>query len=377
MTWRSKPSIEERLGDICVTTSGGTPSRSESAYFTGTIPWVKSGDLTDGVVRKQNVEENISFQGLKNSSAKLLPAGTVLIALYGATVGKLGILQMEAATNQAVCGIKVPDRLDAKFLFYFLLSQRQSLIRVSVGGAQPNISQSIIRSLRIPVPTLDEQRRIVDLLSRAENIVRMRREAEVKAEAIIPALFAEMFGDPANPARRGRDEASREALPVVRLGDLVSRFEGGKNVQAGAAGDSEYRILKISAVTSGKYDEIQAKPAPTGFHPPKHYFVQIGDLLFSRANTQALVGATALVETTDGKSLLPDKLWRFVWKNPAEIRPVYMQALLQTPGARKELSKIAFGTGGSMKNISQAKLAEMKLIIAPISEQKRFEHLAG
>ena len=209
--WPLKP-----LGEICSTTSGGTPSRSHPEYFDGAIPWIKSGDLTDGDVIA--CDENITEEAIRSSSAKLFPQRTVLIAMYGATVGKLGMLGMEAATNQAVCGITPPDELDRWFLFFFLLSQRQNLIRQSAGGAQPNISQKIVRELLVPVPSLSEQRRIVDLLSRAEGIVRLRREAEKKAAELIPALFLDMFGDPAtNP----------KGWPIQSLKNLVSFVSGG------------------------------------------------------------------------------------------------------------------------------------------------------
>lgn len=92
-----------RRGDICKTTSGGTPSRTRSDFYGGSIPWVKSGELCDGIVSEN--EETITEEGLKNSSAKIFKTGSLLIALYGVTVGKLGILSRNAATNQAVCGI--------------------------------------------------------------------------------------------------------------------------------------------------------------------------------------------------------------------------------------------------------------------------------
>lgn len=152
--WPSFP-----LGDVCRTTSGGTPSRKRADYFEGDIPWVKSGELTDGLVSE--VSEFITEEAVTNSSAKVFPLGTLLIAMYGATVGKLGVLAKPAATNQAVCAIFPPPELDSKFLFWFLRFKRSYLIDQAVGGAQPNISQSILRELMVPVPPIDVQREIV------------------------------------------------------------------------------------------------------------------------------------------------------------------------------------------------------------------------
>ncbi|HUW27633.1 MAG TPA: restriction endonuclease subunit S [Sulfuriferula sp.] len=147
------------LGEVCKTTSGGTPSRKNPDYFSGPIPWVKSGELPDGPVVE--IEESISEEALRQSSAKMFPAGTLLMALYGATVGKLGILTRPAATNQAVCAIFPPPDLDTKFLFWFLRFKRSELIAQAVGGAQPNISQGIVRDQKIPLLSLDQQKRIV------------------------------------------------------------------------------------------------------------------------------------------------------------------------------------------------------------------------
>ena len=148
--WPSFP-----LGEVCRTTSGGTPSRKRADYFLGDIPWVKSGELTDGLVSE--VSEFITEEAVSNSSAKLFPRGTLLIAMYGATVGKLGVLVNPAATNQAVCAIFLPPELDSKFLFWFLRFKRNYLIDQAVGGAQPNISQTILRELMVPVPPIDLQ----------------------------------------------------------------------------------------------------------------------------------------------------------------------------------------------------------------------------
>jgi type I restriction enzyme S subunit len=225
----------------------------------------------------------------------------------------------------------------------------------------PRADMDFIFSLEIPLPPIAEQHRIVDILSRAEGIVRLRRDAEKKAAELIPALFLDMFGDPAtNP----------KGWPVRKVSDFVSLFEGGKNIQAGSENGSPYRILKVSAVTSGVYRESESKPSPDGYSPPASHIVRVGDMLFSRANTEELVGATAIVERTDGKTLLPDKLWRFVWSETVE--PAYMHALFQSVEVRRALGKLSSGTSASMRNISQGKLFQLPLPIAPYTTQKYF-----
>jgi len=149
-----------RLGDICYTATGGTPSRKVSLFYCGNIPWLKSGELNDSII--YDSEEKITEIALNSSSAKIFPKGTLLIALYGATVGKLGILGIDAATNQAICGIYINQKiLIQKYLFYFLHSYRKNLLEKRFGGAQPNISQATVKNIILPLPSLAEQHRIV------------------------------------------------------------------------------------------------------------------------------------------------------------------------------------------------------------------------
>lgn len=149
-----------RIHEIANTTSGGTPRRDRPSLYGGAIPWVKSGELKDAPIFQS--EEHITQEGLQSSSAKLFPMDTVCIALYGATVGKLGILGIQATTNQAVCGIFPSQVVRPWFLFRFLQFIRPALIEQGKGGAQPNISQGIVRQTLVPVAPLAEQGRIVE-----------------------------------------------------------------------------------------------------------------------------------------------------------------------------------------------------------------------
>ena len=150
------------LGEIAHTTSGGTPSRKNLDYWNGNIKWLKSGELNDDYINE--VEESITQIGLDKSSAKIFPKGTLLIALYGATIGKLGILNIETATNQAICAITPNKDFEVKYLFHFLFSIRDKMIQDAFGGAQSNISQTYLKQLKIPIPPLEIQKQIVAIL---------------------------------------------------------------------------------------------------------------------------------------------------------------------------------------------------------------------
>ncbi|MHB8276826.1 MAG: N-6 DNA methylase [Candidatus Humimicrobiaceae bacterium] len=158
------------LGDLCETASGGTPNSSIGEYYNnGSIKWLKSGEVSNGFIYA--CETKITEEGLRNSSAKIFPINTVVVAMYGATAGQVGILKTECATNQAVCGIYPNNKLIPEYLYYYLKTKTPYLISLSTGGAQPNISQKIIRGLQVPLPPLDVQMHIVAEIESYRNVI--------------------------------------------------------------------------------------------------------------------------------------------------------------------------------------------------------------
>lgn len=185
------------LGEVCETTSGGTPLKSHKEYYEGgTIPWLRSGEVC-----KKDIEAAECFitpAGMENSSAKLFPVNTVLVAMYGATAGQVGILRFPATTNQAICGILPSTRFVPEFLYYALLQQKAALVRRAVGGAQPNISQEKIREVVLPLPSLAEQERVVARLERAEGVSRrvvaLAQAGVAQCGVYRRAVLSEAFG---------------------------------------------------------------------------------------------------------------------------------------------------------------------------------------
>ena len=188
----------KKLGDLTKTTSGGTPKRNEKSYWGGNIGWLKSGELNDGYIKE--VEEFITEDGLNKSSAKLFPKGTLLIAMYGATVGKLGILEIDTTTNQAVCGIlNDKNTFETFFMFYFLRHIRKKMLIDSFGGAQPNLSQTYIKDLDIPLPPLSEQQRIVSkldlLFEKIDKSIALHQKNMDEANVFMGSILNDVFGE--------------------------------------------------------------------------------------------------------------------------------------------------------------------------------------
>ena len=186
---------EIELGNICFTTSGGTPSRQNKSFYEGNIPWVKSGELDKGIILDS--EEHITEEAIKKSSAKVFPKGTLLFALYGATIGKMATLGVAAATNQAICGIYENDILISKYLYHYLSNKKRKLIGQGIGGAQPNISQTILKKLVIPISPLPEQRAIVakieelfsDLDKGIADLIKAQVQLKIYRQAVLKKAF--------------------------------------------------------------------------------------------------------------------------------------------------------------------------------------------
>ena len=175
-----------RLGSIGDWGSGATPSRSIPEYYGGDIPWLKTGDLNDGYI--ECIPENISRLALEKTSVRLNPTGSVLIAMYGATIGKVGILTFPATTNQACCAC-LPIEIYNEYLFYFLMSQKVSFVKRGEGGAQPNISKEKIIATLMPMPPLAEQYRIVAKIKGALPFVEQYGEACSAANSLNAAFL--------------------------------------------------------------------------------------------------------------------------------------------------------------------------------------------
>ncbi|ELX6409228.1 restriction endonuclease subunit S [Escherichia coli] len=355
-----------KIEDFCSTGSGGTPSRAKPEYYEGgDIPWIKSGDLKDSKIYEAN--EYITAAGLENSSAKIVEKDSILIAMYGATVGRLAILGINAATNQAICNIR-PDTTiaDMKYLYYFLKSKFSYFVENAVGGAQPNISQGLIKSLEVPLPSLDEQKRIADILDKAAGVCQKREQAIKLADDFLRATFLEIFGDPVkNPKGWKKNKIKKGVL------DITSGWSAtGENIPCKS---DEFGVLKISSVTSGifKPEENKMVDSETILASKKLIFPKKGDLLFSRANTRELVAAICMVHQDYDNLFLPDKLWSIKLDHDL-LLPEFFLVLIQNEKTRDLLTKQATGTSGSMLNISKNKFEETEIIFPEINVQKYF-----
>lgn len=182
----------KKLGEVCKTTSGGTPSKSKKEYYEGgTIPWLRSGEVNKTYIDK--TELFITQSGMDNSSAKWIPVDSVAIAMYGATVGQVGIIKKAMTTNQAICSIFPSEWIEPMYLYFFLQSKKESYLTLAAGGAQPNISQAIIKTTNLILPPLPLQQSFAAKVEAIEKQKALIKQSIAETETLLASRMDYYF----------------------------------------------------------------------------------------------------------------------------------------------------------------------------------------
>jgi type I restriction enzyme S subunit len=377
----------KKLGEVCVTTSGGTPSRGNPSYYNGNIPWVKSGELDRGLIL--DTEEKISEEAIKNSSAKVFPQGTLLIALYGATIGKLAFIGIDAATNQAVCGIFKNENIDSNYLYHFLFFKKPNLVKQGIGGAQPNISQGILKNLDLPIPPLPEQQAIVakieELLSELENgkqqLQTAQQQLKVYRQSLLKAAFEGRFGYAQRPPNSGKDgepDCGQAGLPKgwewVRMGDVCNKIQDGSHfspqIQYDEPGENRYKYITAKNVRNNYMDFRKLVYVDKDYHDSifPRCNPEFGDVLLTKDGINT--GEVTLNTLHEPFSLLSSVCLFKTKKNV--LNSPYLKYFIQSPFGNKAI--LDSMTGTAIKRIVLRKIKDAKIILPPIKEQ---EHIVS
>ena len=366
------------LADLGDWSSGGTPSRSMPEYFDGDIPFVKTGDLADTWL--SSVPENISQIGLQNSSAKLFPEGTLLVAMYGATIGKTARLSIEAATNQACAALlgndANGDALD--YVWAYLRSQLENLKASGKGGAQPNISQTLLKSYPIPLPPLSEQQRIVrklDTLSARTATARTHLTAIANlVDRYRQQLFEIAFeGGLTEDMREERDGQSTgdQILPLgwdsMTLGE-ISEIQGGIQVGKKRPADVELvevPYLRVANVQRGWLNLDEIKTISVTPQEKERLLLQDGDILMNEGGDRDKLGRGWIWRAEVAECIHQNHVFRIRLLDtgfPSEFVSHYANAMGQ---------RYFFDEGKQTTNlasISKTKVSSLPIPIPPVSE---------
>jgi type I restriction enzyme S subunit len=202
--WRSTT-----IGDVCSKVfSGGTPTSTNASYYDGgTIPWLRTKEVNYGKI--YNTEGHITELGFENSSAKLVPVNSVIVAMYGNgdTAGRVAVNKVPLTTNQACCNLVVDtSKADYRFVYYYLMGQYKALVDLKNGGAQQNLNGQLIKAFPIALPSIEEQVEISTILESLDDRITLLRETNATLEAMAQALFKSWFVDfdPVHAKKVGR-----------------------------------------------------------------------------------------------------------------------------------------------------------------------------
>jgi type I restriction enzyme S subunit len=359
--------------------SGTTPKSDNSLYYGGDTLWVTTAELREEFIYE--TATNVTQDALDEHSAlKKYPVGSVVIAMYGATIGRLGMLGKEATVNQACCVFSAPERFHPRFYYYWLWMRRPILISLSSGGGQPNLNQEELKRLRVPIPNIPEQQQIAAFLDwktgQIEALIAKKKELLETLKEKRIAVITQAVTQGLNPAAPMRDSGipSLGQIPqhwrVKRLRFACSRIEQGWSPQCDnqPADEDSWGVMKVGCVNRDLFDPEENKRLPSELEPALEYELKAGDILISRANTSELLGSAALVPAgTRGKLLLCDKLFRV--SPETEIRNDFLTFFLRTPIARFQYEREATGASSSMKNIGQDTIKDLPTTIPPLHEQ--------
>ena len=350
----------DKIGNVFFTTSGGTPSRKNPNYYIGSIPWVKSGELDKGLITQ--TEEYISTEAIENSSAKVFPKGTLLIALYGATIGKLGFLGVDAATNQAICGIFDNGNFSLQYTKYFLFHNRNKLIEQGAGGAQPNISQTILKELSIVIPPLAEQHRIVakieelfsSLDKAIERINTAKEQLKVYRQAVLKWAFEGRFTN--DNVKDGELPKGWEWVTFddvsIKIGDIDHKMP--KEIEGHGipyvstkdfTDDFKISFAKAKHISEDDYVLLSKKIKP-----------ERGDIIFPRYGT---IGKNILIDFD--KVFLVSYSCAIIKLNKAKIEPRYAYYYSLSPTIKDEIKKYTVET--TQANVG---IASIKKFVFPL-----------
>jgi type I restriction enzyme S subunit len=395
-----------RIDEIAETTSGGTPNRTVSAYYGGEIPWIKSGELNDDLI--EDSEEYITEEGLKNSSAKIYPKGTLVIALYGATVGKTGILGIEAASNQAVCAV-IPKsaEMSKNFLFWFLRHKRQDFLRDSFGGAQPNISQKILRETLVPIPSLEIQNKVCLFLEIVEKRQRGYEHLELPSlpspldeQRRIVARIEELAAK-VEEARGLRRQSVEYGLPSLRNGIFRKAFQGkfldySTNEFPKDELSSIGKWVRLGDICSLITDGTHQTPTytekgmmflsaqnikPYRFMPENYKYVSYEDYLAYTARNKVQKGDILITRVGAGigeVAMVDQDIDFAIYVSLGHIRAIqdfvytpYLVHWLNSPAGVAQSREKILGKGHSQGNLNLNLIRQFLVPLPPLSEQHR------
>lgn len=344
-----------KIKEFAEVISGSTPKTNVPEYWNGDYCWITPAEICSERKYIYDTERKITIKGIESSNLKELKEGTVLLTSR-APIGKVAISKINIYCNQGfkaiVCNreLAFPD-----YIYYWLCANNQYLNSLGRGATFKEISKKIVEDIEVPLPDLNKQVEIANILDQAQELID-KRKAQIEAlDELIQSVFYEIIN-------------KNQQYDLIELNKIIDKLSTGKSYSGEE--ESQYKVLKTSAVSYEFFDETQVKNLPLDYIPLEEHLVKKGDLLISRMNTTQLVGAVAYVNKDIDNIALPDRIWKVHWK--CDVNPIYVWYCLNQKSFRNQLLAIATGTSGSMKNISQVNYLNQKIPMVSLKFQNQF-----
>lgn len=356
--------MKAKLKDLGKISTGNTPSKNISEFYNSEdIGFVKPDIISE--LQIDYIENTTEYLAeAARSKARIVKKNTVFVTCIG-NIGKIGIVKdKELAFNQQINAIEPNEKVLPKYLAYGIFANKRRLQAISNAPVVPIINKTQFGEFEIDIiDDTKEQLKIVELLDKVSEVIANRKKELEKLDDLIKARFIELFGDTEN---------NPFSWEKTKIGTVIQSCEAGwsgNGVQREKR-DGEVAVLKVSAVTKGYFIPEECKVLDDQRSIKKYIFPEKGDLLFSRANTREMVGATAIVTQDYPEHILPDKLWKIRFTDDADV--YYMKYVLSSNSIRSMFSAVSTGTSGSMYNVSMEKFKSITIPLPPRKLQNQF-----
>ena len=347
------------VGDLAKIVGGGTPSKKVPDYFVGDIPWVTPKDVKNWEI-KDSID-HISEKAVKNSATKIIPSFSVLTVIRSGVLKHtfpVAINTKPVTLNQDMKAFICSEKLYPQYLARFFKAKEREILSNIRGTTADNLPLDLLKSIQIPLPPLDEQRRIAAILDKADGVRRKRREAIRLTEELLRSQFLEMFGDPVtNP----------KGWEVITIKDIVSEIKDGPHVSPKYSDSHDaIPILSTRNVRPGRLimDDVKFVSKETYQELVRRFRPQYGDVLLTKG------GTTGYAKAVDWK-------WDFaIWVHlaalrPTErIRPAFLEAVLNTPNCYAQSQRYTHGIAN--RDLGLTRIKKIQLSLPPLDLQDQY-----
>lgn len=317
------------LREVIKFQSGGTPSKKVEKYWGGDIPWATVKDFTS--TRLSSTQDHITGEGLRNSSAKLIPAGHVIIPTR-MSVGKAAINTVDMAINQDLRALMPLVPLDASYLLHAMLSLKDAIVKKSSGATVKGVTQNTLYDLDIYFPSVADQKRIASVLGKVEGLIAQRKQHLQQLDDLLKSVFLKMFGDPAY---------NDKGWPVVTLETLMSELPINGLYKPQSAYGSGTKIIRIDSFYDGFVENIaNLRLVEATTSERKKFEIISNDILVNRVNSIEYLGKIGIVPRVQGPMVYESNIMRFRINHDVML-PVFLMFYWRTPHLKRQIAKSA------------------------------------